>query len=922
MNFQNNNSPSPLYGAISELTREGFIAYCGAGISIPAPTCAPSWWVLTEEILYGFFDKIPKDWGLPNDLIVKDPDLQPEEVFESFAYVFDEMLYDVFKALDFGSPNANHQIIARLAKSGILKACFTTNFDSYIEKSLTEEGVDYRLMVENPEFDKCLIDLRAEGIGSKFLLCKIHGTTERPKTIVSIASAYKSSKGFSTPKAEVLIWLLNHYPCLFLGYSGWDFEHLNYRRFWERAGKRLRKIYWNRRPGDSTGPDFSGIFSNCRDRFVFCEGDLPKGLISALEKHDPSIIDLKSLTLVEPIENDHFWEKNKNERIKYFGEWTDTLPNAHKLAAALSEGELLSAKFKARQKKLRESTSAQTTYMGPDPKLQQRLQELGTELSTQKISLEEYQKRSFEIQLEMQLEPVREDYRPLIKSIFLENKYPGFTDDSSKQQQLLPKIVALLDRFEPQKASKIAVNIMKRDEAATLKGEPIASAERTLNLMYHLFISPEESEWKPYYEEMILVKDRYLKGDMDFNSYKTELGTIFNKAKESQLGVTIPVDDLLKRLIEVFVAGASNEKEFRTNVEAFHLAANYRYAYINSIMFKTPEYKAIQNICYNTKSETKPETAPTTTISPETQQKLIELGKKYSEGQISIEEYQKKAMEISMASISKETQTTSQISEELPTVPIDILEKYDKRIRDWMRPVLEAQQRFFGEELNETRLLIEMTIFAIWIAGTQYLDLKSGEKVQQLQNQGLYPKVTSNPSVSNYMWNKNKEWIEKALNKLPKKFIQRLYFYLITFSEMTSNFELCKKITEKSLELTGGVINETVYHNIPICLAAFYHEKGDIDNALKYYMLALDSIKMFVPSVWSDVSIYQTARLTAESGKKEDALQIIGTYHSDFRGNLPPYAPPARVICKNYAEQLASELGYMNAKNAVETLFK
>ena len=56
MNFQNNNSPSPLYEAISELTREGFIAYCGAGISIPAPTCAPSWWALTEEILYGFFD--------------------------------------------------------------------------------------------------------------------------------------------------------------------------------------------------------------------------------------------------------------------------------------------------------------------------------------------------------------------------------------------------------------------------------------------------------------------------------------------------------------------------------------------------------------------------------------------------------------------------------------------------------------------------------------------------------------------------------------------------------------------------------------------------------------------------------------------------------------------------------------------------
>jgi NAD kinase len=69
-----------------------------------------------------------------------------------------------------------------------------------------------------------------------------------------------------TPKAELLIWLLEHYPCLFLGYSGWDFEHLNYRRFWERAGKTLKKIYWNRRPGEIGGPKFSEIFYTCKDR--------------------------------------------------------------------------------------------------------------------------------------------------------------------------------------------------------------------------------------------------------------------------------------------------------------------------------------------------------------------------------------------------------------------------------------------------------------------------------------------------------------------------------------------------------------------------------------------------------------------------------------------------------------------------------
>lgn len=43
-----------LQQVLPKLLNEGFIAYCGAGISIPAPTCAPSWWTLTEEILTAF----------------------------------------------------------------------------------------------------------------------------------------------------------------------------------------------------------------------------------------------------------------------------------------------------------------------------------------------------------------------------------------------------------------------------------------------------------------------------------------------------------------------------------------------------------------------------------------------------------------------------------------------------------------------------------------------------------------------------------------------------------------------------------------------------------------------------------------------------------------------------------------------------
>src|SRR5271157_3042757 len=126
--------PEPLTNVLGELLPEGFIIYAGAGISMSPPSCAPSWWQLTEEILQSFFDRVPSDWGMPSDLIIKSEIFQPEVIFENFANIFDAHLYKVFDALDVSQPNGTHRIIARLAKAGYLKACITTNFDIYLER--------------------------------------------------------------------------------------------------------------------------------------------------------------------------------------------------------------------------------------------------------------------------------------------------------------------------------------------------------------------------------------------------------------------------------------------------------------------------------------------------------------------------------------------------------------------------------------------------------------------------------------------------------------------------------------------------------------------------------------------------------------------------------------------------------------------
>ena len=173
MTIEIDKTTKPLADVLPELHKEGFIIYAGAGISIPTPTCAPSWWTLTEEILTAFFNRVPEDYGLPGDLIIKSEIWQPEVVFENFAKLFDEHFYKVFPALDVAQPNGNHKIIAHLAKKGILKAVFTTNFDIYIEKALRDEGVDFEIIIDNNKYNELYDRLNSQGLGSKFLLCKI-----------------------------------------------------------------------------------------------------------------------------------------------------------------------------------------------------------------------------------------------------------------------------------------------------------------------------------------------------------------------------------------------------------------------------------------------------------------------------------------------------------------------------------------------------------------------------------------------------------------------------------------------------------------------------------------------------------------------------------------------------------------------------
>ncbi|MBN1215316.1 MAG: SIR2 family protein [Candidatus Lokiarchaeota archaeon] len=444
---------------LKEIINEGFFAFCGAGISIPPPSCAPSWWSFTEELLMSFFGQVPNDWGIPEDFKLKASNRQPEEVFENFSSILESKFFNVFEALNVASPNNIHLILAKLAKANILKACITTNFDVYLEQALKNEGVEYDLLVENQEFEDYLNNNIKIGElkQTKFVLCKIHGTTERPNTIVAVASAYKMSKGFSEPKANLFKNLLSKYPCLYLGYSGWDYNHINYQRFWENAGPIVKKIIWNRRPNEKGGPDFNLIFKTCRDRFEFCEGELPDALVNFMHNTQINTISIDNLNK-EFLNIEEIYNRAKQERGVFLHSWISNLPEAHKLGLVMIESSQFSERFQDFMKVTKEITS---NTEGVSFDFVKELQDLAQKMTNKEITIQEYQQRAMELQFRNVMKSIKKEYHPHIMKAINENRYPGITDNSIYVNQFIVYITQLSKWFDVEKALELSAHYQK-----------------------------------------------------------------------------------------------------------------------------------------------------------------------------------------------------------------------------------------------------------------------------------------------------------------------------------------------------------------------------------------------------------------------------------------------------------------------------
>ena len=60
--------------------------------------------------------------------------------------------FESFRALEEGTPNYNHRLIATVAAQGLIRYLVTTNFDTFLEAALEESGVPYVVYRDEEEF--------------------------------------------------------------------------------------------------------------------------------------------------------------------------------------------------------------------------------------------------------------------------------------------------------------------------------------------------------------------------------------------------------------------------------------------------------------------------------------------------------------------------------------------------------------------------------------------------------------------------------------------------------------------------------------------------------------------------------------------------------------------------------------------------
>lgn len=206
----------------------GVVVLAGAGVSMGPPACVPSWWDFNRQILetlksIALSDHEPENTGLvlPDPLrkTIAQLSLESLELTDFSQIVSDAFAgpswFELLDVLESDKPNEAHQLVARLAVGGKLRAILTTNFDTLFERALTEAGLPFFVATT---LGTDPIDIPENSI----VVLKLHGTLTERSSLIDLAN--QKHRGLPDKWVSWCSSVFESAATLVLGFSGRDLD--------------------------------------------------------------------------------------------------------------------------------------------------------------------------------------------------------------------------------------------------------------------------------------------------------------------------------------------------------------------------------------------------------------------------------------------------------------------------------------------------------------------------------------------------------------------------------------------------------------------------------------------------------------------------------------------------------------------------
>ena len=201
------NQEQGLSAVVDAAKDAGICVFVGAGVSQGAglPSFKALVWNLVKEI------------GVSEADFSANPDLAYWTQYYEDERDYTSLFNGVYRQLAGGNPTSVHLALTKLGTN--LKAVFTTNYDSLIERTFSQHGVNYKRIIDP-------VHVTTGPVGTKIV--HLHGHLDSPDSIVITKDQYHHARVQKRVILHLLQSISMEMPILFVGFSADDWNIRDY----------------------------------------------------------------------------------------------------------------------------------------------------------------------------------------------------------------------------------------------------------------------------------------------------------------------------------------------------------------------------------------------------------------------------------------------------------------------------------------------------------------------------------------------------------------------------------------------------------------------------------------------------------------------------------------------------------------------